>query len=199
MSIAAATIPCPECQTPWTVPLSDETSLMVCPGCAREGAAAVFPAFMRPAVTASLPEKLVIEGEASCFYHADKRAAVPCSSCGRFLCALCDIVVGERHLCPACIESGRTKGKFLEFETNRTLWDSAALTLAVLPTILCFYVSVFTAPAAIIVAIMGWKKPSSIIPRGRWRLWIAIVLSVLQIAAWVIGGIYIAQAISNET
>jgi hypothetical protein len=170
----------------------------VCPGCTRQFAAAVFPAFIRPAVTAAQPEKLVVEGEASCFYHPDKRASVPCTSCGRFLCALCDIVVGERHLCPACVETGRTKGRFLEFETSRTLWDTAALTIAVLPTILCFYISLFTAPTAIVVAVMGWKKPSSIIPRNRWRLWVAIVLGVLQIAAWVIGGIYLVQSISSE-
>src|ERR1043165_1811569 len=152
-------IVCPSCQTPWSLPETDAAFAYSCPGCLRQAIVATFPALTHPQATATLPEKLVVEGESSCFYHADKRAVVPCSACGRFLCALCDVAVGERHLCPACIETGRVKGRFLEFETGRTLWDSAALLLAVLPVILCFYVCVFTAPAAIVVAIMGWKKP----------------------------------------
>ena len=32
-----------------------------------------------------------LDGEASCYFHAHKRAAVPCDGCGRFLCSLCDL------------------------------------------------------------------------------------------------------------
>jgi hypothetical protein len=100
-------------------------------------------------------------------------------------------MVGERHLCPGCIETGRVKGRFVEFETSRTLWDSSALLLAVLPAILCFYVCIFTAPAAIVVAVMGWKKPSSIIPRSRWRLWAALIIATLEIAGMIAGIVYL--------
>src|SRR4051812_591932 len=112
---SATPIACPACQTPWPLPATDASFSYSCPGCLRPAVVAVFPALGQRAAQAALPEKLVVEGDASCFYHADKRAVVPCSACGRFLCALCDVVVGERHLCPGCIETGRAKGRFLEF------------------------------------------------------------------------------------
>jgi hypothetical protein len=188
------TISCPACKTAWPIDSNNPALALVCPGCQREAGITFFPAFAQPSVvTGAAPEKIVVEGEASCFYHADKRAVIPCGACGRFLCALCDVVVGERHLCPGCIESGRARGRFVEFETSRTLWDSAALTLAAGPLLVCFYISIITAPAAIAVALVGWKKPGSIIPRSRWRYWLAILLGVVEIAGWVIFFVYAAR------
>lgn len=193
----AALNQCPSCHAPWPEDITQLSNLRACPGCSRAVAVTLFPALVTERAGPALPEKLVTEGEASCFYHADKKAVVPCSACGRFLCALCDVTVGERHLCPSCIESGRTKGRFVEFETTRTLWDTTALTLAVAPLVLCFYFTVVTAPAALVVAIAGWRKPSSIIPRGRWRLWVAIILSLLEIAGWTVGLVYLIREMTK--
>ena len=44
-------------------------------------------------------ERILVEGEAACFYHAEKRATVACSACGRFLCALCDLDFSDHHFC----------------------------------------------------------------------------------------------------
>jgi hypothetical protein len=181
---------CPKCQTPWPMDFGSLTAMQVCSGCMKPVTAYPFPALLRENAATAHPEKVVMEGEASCFYHADKRAVVPCSACGRFLCALCDVVLGDRHLCPGCLETGRAKGKLTELETSRTLWDSMALALAVLPLI-CVWPSVVFAPAALIVAIYGWRKPMSIVRRSRWRFWLAITLSVLQILGWIAFGIFI--------
>jgi hypothetical protein len=167
------------------------SAMEACPGCMKPVSAFAFPALLREnTITAQHPEKIVVEGEASCFYHADKRAVVPCSSCGRFLCALCDVVLGDRHLCPGCLETGRTKGKLTELETGRTLWDSMALALAAFPMI-CIWPSLVFAPAALVVAIYGWRKPMSIVRRSKWRFWLALVLCVLQIAGWITVGIMV--------
>ena len=54
------------------------------------------------------------------------------------------------------------------------LYDKIALALAVYPMLL-FYLTFFTAPMAIFVAIRYWKAPASILPRTRIRSVIAIV------------------------
>ena len=178
---------CPKCSEPWPVQPAELAALTECPGCTRVARAIVFPALFRTVTTAVVPMNQVLsEGEASCFYHPAKRAVVPCHSCGRFLCALCDVKLGERNLCPGCVETGRTKGKLTELEPSRTLWDTSALVLALVPLLLCYPVTLLAAPAAIAVAIIGWRKPTSVIPRGRWRLWLALALAVLQIIGWVV-------------
>ncbi len=176
---------CPHCAAPWPVVPGEATGSRACPSCQRPGGLLIFSALHRLPPVEEAAASLVVEGEASCFYHPGKRAAIPCGSCGRFLCALCDVKIGGRNLCPACVESGRTKGRFTELETGRTLWDTTALMLAVLPLVLCFYVSVVTAPAALVVSWVGWKKPSSVVPRGQWRFWVAIIAALLQIAGWI--------------
>jgi hypothetical protein len=73
-------------------------------------------------------------------------------------------------------------------ENRRILYDSAALGLAVLPLVVFFFwfLTLATAPAAIILAIYSWRKPNSILPRTRIRSWLAIVIAALQIAGWVV-------------
>lgn len=181
-----ALLACPKCAEPWPASPAELAALAICPGCARAARALAFPALFRETAPVIAPSDHVLsEGEASCFYHPAKRATVPCGACGRFLCALCDVSLGDRHLCPGCVESGRAKGRLTELEPKRTLWDSAALTLAVLPLVLCGYLTVLTAPAALIVAWMGRKKPSSVVPRRPWRMPLAVILAALQIAAWL--------------
>lgn len=152
--------------------------------CQRETRVEVFPALARPVAQGSSAEAVLLEGEAACFYHPQKRAVVPCSACGRFLCALCDLEFNAQHLCPACLESGQRKGQLTALDMRRTLYDSGALTLAVVPVLLCWPVSFLTAPAAIGLAVYGWRKPGSILPRTRARAVAAIALGLLQIVGW---------------
>jgi hypothetical protein len=180
-----ARLACPKCAAPWPESPAELAALTACPSCANTARVLAFPALFREAAPVVAPQDQVLsEGEASCFYHPAKRATVPCGACGRFLCALCDVKLGGRNLCPGCVESGRSKGKLTELEPSRTLWDTSALMLAVVPFVLCYPISILTAPAALVVAAVGRKKPSSVIPRGRWRLWVAGVLAVLQIIGW---------------
>lgn len=154
-----------------------------CPSCASSISVVVFPALFRePIVTPA--EHLVIEGEASCFYHPQKKAALPCDSCGRFLCALCDVELGGQHLCPACLESGKKKGKLKSLENQRVLYDRIALVAAVLPLLLV-WPSLIGAPIALYIAIRYWNAPGSILGRSKVRFVIAIILSALQIIAWI--------------
>ena len=146
----------------------------------------VFPALFRENVPGQSGEAILIEGESSCFYHPEKRAALPCQNCGRFVCALCDCELHGQHFCPACLEVGRTKGKIKNLENHRMLYDTIALALAVLPIITLFFwfATVITAPAAFFTAIWYWNTPTSIVRRTKVRYILAILLSVVEMAGW---------------
>jgi hypothetical protein len=154
-----------------------------CPVCARPIKAEVFPACYAPPEAGRAGETLVVDGDSSCFYHPAKKAETVCETCGRFLCALCDVELNGAHICPSCLQSGKRKGKLKQLENRRTLWDSVALTLAVAP-MLFFYFTVLTAPGVIYVVIRYWKSPTSVVGRGKWRYVVAFIIALLQIAGW---------------
>jgi hypothetical protein len=173
---------CPNCQAPWPDDPTAAHALSVCPSCGRKGTVAVFPALHRKSAHGHAGEIILVEGEAACFYHHEKRAVQPCDACGRFLCALCCIVVNKTNVCPSCFEAGQKKGTLDGVAGRRTLYDSAALSLALLPLLTCGLAIPLSAPAAIWIAIYGWKRTASVLPRSRIRAVIALVLGIVEIA-----------------
>ena len=97
----------------------------------------------------------------------------------------CDVELGDRHLCPACLESGKGTGKITGLQTDRTLYDNIALALAVYP-LLIFWLTFVTAPVALYMALRYWNAPSSLVPRTKLRLVLALGLAGLQIAGWLL-------------
>ena len=104
-------VACTKCRTPLPPVLYNTRDLRACPSCRTKLQVEVFPAVLRPPGPGSAGEAVVMDGEATCFFHATKRAVVPCDSCGRFLCAVCDVEMNGEHLCSLCIESGKKKGR----------------------------------------------------------------------------------------
>lgn len=167
-----------------------------CPTCRTEIALTIFPALFRPAPKIDAQSLLTAEGEATCFEHANKRAVAHCNRCGRFLCALCEVEVAGQIWCPNCLSSTNAGSRPIQaLETRRTLYDSIAIALATFPVLLFFYPSIFSAPAVIYLAIRYWKKPSSIVPRGKWRFVVALIFVLFELAfvAAVIIGIVMLQ------
>ena len=154
-----------------------------CPSCQSEIRVDVYPALFEKPAPVQPGQSLIVESEASCFYHDKKKAVVPCESCGRFLCALCDVELSGQHLCPACLQVGKKKGRLRNLENHRTLYDSIALGLAVLPAMM-LWPSIITAPMAIFVTGRYWRAPSSILPRTKVRFILAVLLAVPQIVGW---------------
>jgi len=165
-----------------------------CPGCDTLVQVDLFPAWFRPIAAGALGEQILVEGEASCFYHPAKKAVQSCDACGRFLCGLCDCELQNRHFCPACLESGRQKGKIKNLQNQRTRHDKIALALAILP-VLTFYFTLVTAPLALYIVIRHWKSPLSVIPHTRWRYVTAAVLSIAQIVGWSIGAYFLVKSL----
>lgn len=180
----AQPIACPKCKAVLGAEFFNQTAWQPCPSCANDLRVEVFPALFREEKPVPA-ERIMAEGEAGCFYHPEKKAAVVCDACGRFLCSLCDVDFNGQHLCPSCLETGRQKGKISKLQPARTRHDRIALSLAVLP-MLIFYFTLLTAPAALFYAIWHWKSPGSIVPNWRrLNLTSAIILASLQICGWL--------------
>lgn len=169
-----------------------------CPACASKTSATVFPAFLDRLETASA-EAVSDDTEGSCFYHPAKRATVACESCGRFICALCEVELSGARLCPQCLDSGKRKGKLTNLEKSRTLYDNIALGLTILPMlfIATAYFTIFCAPAALYICLRYRKAPRSLVRPGRWKWWLALILSTLQIVGWAL--IIIFAVSSSQT
>ncbi len=124
--------------------------------------------------------------DAGCFYHAQSRAQVPCDLCGRFLCALCDVELHGQHFCPGCVNTGKKKKQIRNLDTDRLLYGGIALMIALLPVLLFWPLTIITGPLAIFVAVYGWNKPPSLTGTGRGSAIVAIVLGLLETAAWIL-------------
>ncbi|MEY2410511.1 MAG: hypothetical protein QOF48_3181 [Verrucomicrobiota bacterium] len=180
----AASAVCPQCKCPIPAEFCNLSEPAPCPSCRTSVLVQVFPAAFHETAAGQTAEPIVEAGTASCFYHQQKKAVTHCDVCGRFLCALCEVDIGGQHICPICLRPGKKKGKLASLDSSRTLWDSAALVLCLVP-IIVWPVVIVTAPAAMTVAILSFYKPGSLVPRRRWRSILVLALSPLEILFWV--------------
>ncbi len=176
-------IQCKKCRTPLHKDMINNRKLNPCTVCGAFVQADVFPARFRKMPVRTSGELLVEEKRAGCFYHPGKKAVIPCSSCGRFLCSLCDVELDNRHLCPYCLEAGKKTHKIRNLENHRILHDNIALSLAVYP-ILFVFPTIITAPMAIFISIRSWNSPTGIVPRTRIRYVLAVFFAVVQLVVW---------------
>lgn len=195
--MSVTTLYCSKCEKPGTFDVRSSPFHFVCSSCMRDNEVLVFPALFRETAVTGTGEKLLDDTESSCFYHPNKRASVPCDACGRYLCALCDIETAGRHLCPGCV-ANPTEDTEAEKPANRTTYyDNVALSVAIIPIII-FYLTIFTAPIALYIALRYWNKTQSVLPRGKWRNVLAILIAGLELAGWIAGigalfyGIFVA-------
>jgi hypothetical protein len=181
-------VACPACGftvAPDALTRENETA---CPQCRAVLSGGLFPAFWNPEPVAQSLADHAGDGEAVCFFHPENRAALSCDRCGRFICAVCDMPLGTRHLCPTCLSSGLGGEKLPELVVSRFVWSQTALLIGLLPLLVFPLVwpgLIVTGPAAIFCALFGWKRPGSL-PRGR-RHWLAVlglVCGLLQLTIW---------------
>jgi len=182
MSLPAAAA-CPRCRSSLPAALCNTGTPARCPSCDGKIQVEIFPAFFKTPDAGHAGETIVEDSVSSCFYHEQKKAVVHCDGCGRFLCALCDLEIDGQHLCPPCLQAGKNKGRMPQLENRRMIYDSAALSTALLP-LLIWPLTLVTAPVAIVLAILSFSRPSSIIPRTRIRAYIALIFGLLETGGW---------------
>ena len=166
---------------------SDEAT---CTLCGATNRARVFPALFS-ANTGPVETQTALEGEAACFDHPGKRAVASCQQCGRFVCQLCSVEFGDGVWCPSCVASGAGKAKPAKLDTSRPLYDSTALILP-LASLLLYPLTLIAAPASIVLAIVKWRQPISLVRRNRWRFVAAILISLTEIGLWTLLIVYLA-------
>ena len=156
-------INCSKCKASLPQEIFNHPDFTNCPSCHARVMTKTFPALQKD-ISSQPAENIGLDSEAGCFFHPQKKAVVVCATCGRFLCSLCDIEFDGGHICAACLEAGKKKKKIKNLETHRVLFDSIALSTAILP-LLIFWLTIITAPISIYLAIRHWKTPTSIVRR----------------------------------
>jgi hypothetical protein len=178
---------CPACGAALGPYGLDAAQEAVCPGCRAGLRGQVFRAWWTPPKEEPRFDR-ALEGEAVCFFHPQNRALLACDACGRFVCSICDLPVGSRHLCPVCLSKGLGKEKLPEIVPRRFLWSRAALFFGVVPFLLAFMlwpVLFISGGTAVILALVGWKRPGSLVRgRSRWAAIVGLVLGLLQLGVW---------------
>jgi hypothetical protein len=194
----ATTLRCPACALALNPASFSGGAAVDCPACRSQLCAAFFPAFDQPPLTISTASgERALEGEAACFFHPEKRAALACDACGRFLCELCDLPLGARHVCPTCLASGAAP----ELVTHRTCWSQTALIVGFLPLLIGWIVWPFVIVSglvAIFLALWAWNKPGSLVngPR-RWAAVAGLIGGLLQIGLIVGIGVLLWHTVTH--
>lgn len=161
------------------------SATVVCHSCGAEAQFLLFPSLSRANPAGVIGETVSSQEDAVCFFHAGKRAAAACDSCGRFLCQLCRLEWGSRILCPTCISAAEKNSDLVT--RSRTLDDSIALGIGGF-SFLLYFISFLIAPVTLVFAIRSFRTKGSLVRRNRIRAWIAIVFALLQIGgtAWFV-------------
>ena len=175
--------PCPKCKVPLNG-IGDQGE-GVCDSCATFWQFVLFPARRRAKPVAKAVRSM--DGDATCFFHAQNQAAAVCEGCGRYVCSVCEVPGDEgRKLCPPCVSATRKKTAIKADEV--VAYDAIAVSLALLPMVMWPF-TLLTAPSVIVLVIYGWKKPRSLVRPGSARFVVAIVIASLQICGWGVAGI----------
>ncbi len=162
--------------------------MSACPECRTQVGGRLFPALHAPAAPLVQRGEAADEGEASCFFHPAKKAALACERCGRFICALCEVKVGSVQVCPTCFDQGLRSDKMLNLVTSRICWPNSAFLAGWLPFLIfpLWPLLAIAGPAAIFAALYGWKKPGSLVRgRRRWMAILGLLGGLMQIALFL--------------
>ena len=122
---------CPKCAAPLPAENLRGEGLVSCGACRTRVAVATFPAILAAPTEDAFGALILDETESACFYHATRQAIESCGRCGRFLCTMCTVPVGEQTLCPQCLAS-EVHGH-LGFHRQHLRTDYIALGFAVMP------------------------------------------------------------------
>jgi hypothetical protein len=125
---------CPSCNAP----LEQETfraGAMRCPYCRTEFEATPFQPRERRHEAVQVVTETPDGVSAACANHARNAAVTSCSRCGLFICALCDMNVGEGSLCPACFDRSRDQNAINGGATRYRDYATMSISTAVLSLI----------------------------------------------------------------
>jgi len=189
---------CVSCREPLPTESLRALDFFPCAVCATPQRVELFPALERPVSGPQPGEPVVVAGEATCYFHDDKRAAAACESCGLFVCRLCEIPVDGKSRCPKCVETGATTGKLPGLVAFRNRYSYSALWLVTVGLFMFF----ITAPLALYIGYKYRNEPKSLVRKDRGAMTLAMTLAVLELlggVGLVVGVIWSFAAVMSRT
>jgi hypothetical protein len=181
-----ANLSCPLCSQPMPVNLLVTGQPMQCPACHSRVEAYIFPEFHQDLSSSRPSLHLALEHEAVCYFHPRYRPITPCDHCGRFLCEICAISLGAKHLCGECFAKLRKQRDETGLVHYAALYDNVALFLVVAPsiTVILWVFTLLTAPISLFLSFYYSSRQWNLVRRSRLRFGISILLSLVLIAFW---------------
>ena len=171
---------CPRCRSQLQVGREVSSFEEKCPVCRAEVRVTIFPRLFREFHRGDEGSPAG-EGQASCSFFPDLLAERICDECGCFMSAKAAVSWGGRDLCLPCLHRLREIEKDPEYLGRTRLQDKRALALV---TWLAPF-SLFTAPLALYLLFRYRGKPEGFVPRGKTVWWVAFILSVAWLIAWL--------------
>lgn len=182
---------CVKCEVDLDPQAIDSHEFRICPACGVKARTILFPAFYRAVPDVTPGARVEDPEEAVCFHHPRRKATHVCDDCGVFVCETCAIPVDGKYTCPDCFDKELKAGTTEDYRHKHILYDGIALGLAVLPLLPPFvlfgsyYLTIATAPAAIMVSLLYWRKTDSVVPRSKVRYVWALFISIAALIAWL--------------
>jgi hypothetical protein len=110
------------------------------------------------------------------------------------VCALCDLELGGRHVCPSCLPGLEKAGRWEVLERQRTRYDSVVWTLLILPVFFLGFAAPLIIPLALALMVWKWRSPPSRVVRTHLRMTLAIPVALVELGfgvwiwVWAFGG-----------
>ncbi len=170
---------CPNCRTAIPVDPTRRDQEVRCPFCRKTITFQIFPRLTRTPPPEPISE-VAAPGEATCRFYPELKAEVVCDACGCFLSRRASIRWADRPLCMPCLHALREEKADTEFRADLKIWDNRALALLALAPF-----TLFTAPVAIFLLVRFRREPRGWVPRSSLRWWLAMILALLTLGAWI--------------
>lgn len=189
----AAVLQCPACRSPLKVARPVDLVEENCPVCRAPVHLTMYPRLFGERL-ADGEDAPVAEGEASCSFFRELRAERVCDECGCFLSHRAAVDWGGRDLCLPCVHRLREVERSSEYLGRTKLNDRRALFLV---TLLAPF-SLFTAPIALVLLFRHRGKPEGFVPRGNLIWWLALILSIGCLIAWIVLFVVWISLVKND-
>lgn len=179
---AVVQVTCPKCHS--VLPLDGESDLATCPACRAPVYAKIYPRLR----TGELSGKAVgtsgmsEEGDAVCSFYPELKAETVCEECGCLLSEKASVIWTGNSYCMPCLHLMREQKGKDGFLSKRILYDNTALGLVLFLSPL----SLFTAPLALYYLVRYRNSSRGIVPRGKARWVLALILSVGFMLGWLV-------------
>lgn len=145
LALDYSTIRCNNCQL--RLPVYEAGSHdITCKGCRTVNHVYAYPALWVKPVDAPTQTLQAGSEQASCFYHEENLADVACDYCGRFICSLCAIDMGQKILCPGCIEKSdqhEMDSDDVDLLKSYIRYDRKALQMSLIPLGVTAFVALY--------------------------------------------------------